>query len=371
MKVLGAGQYRAEYTMSFPANVTGQRSAFVAKNGVFPNTDATENTAYKNNAHGTASSTVFFQKNTGVTGISVGQIKTVEFWYKPIAYGSSASGGTDTRKLGMIVQAFSGYVAGSSIFPGLGINVGQNSDGKLQLNFPAETGSGYVWPKITPDAVSLNAWHHIAFTISVTATMWPTSITYAFYVDGSRVRNGDVTPVSNYQGNGESDGFAIKHGHHTTVFGLDDIRVSNNERYTGTSYIVPTAGLTADGTTDVLYKCNDRAIGSYAMNGSTDPIADTTGTKNMLPVSGSSFTSAPAIEGIAAQAYEGDFAEKFADAVVDAAQGGLATVISSSETIELAANDYVELYGWQNSGVSLQPFGGGRKSKFKIQKIAS
>jgi hypothetical protein len=116
--------------------------------------------------------------------------------------------------------------------------------------------------------VTTGTWYHIA--LCHTASTGAIEI----FLDGSRVANATVsgTPQSNV-----GSDFAIG-AYNNVIFDgkVDEIRVSNSVRYSGTSYTVPTAAFENDANTLLLLHAEE------GLNGTTE-IFDDNGHTNVLP----------------------------------------------------------------------------------------
>lgn len=368
-----AGKYNIEYSIPFLPNETGERSAFIGKNGIFAPTSTGINTAFKTNIETTrATDTVYFD-NKSTMSIANGQTKTVEFWYKPINFGSEAVAGVDANRFfGMILTAFGAF--GNSERPGKGINIAQNQDGTLRININNSDNNGFVGAE-TDEVLTLGKWHHIAFVVQITSFN-PTNATVTLYIDGqaSSINNTAFNGLVQEVGNGNGSSFAIRVGHDDLVFAIDDIRVSNIGRYSGSSFAVPSTALANDANTEGLWKCNDDPMGTYPLTSETIgnfSLEDSSSNNYDLSLISPTVANLPNpdIEFVAAQAYPADFVERFADVLVPAAANGLPTVLTGTETLELEADDFIQLLAWQNSGTTIQPFTTGRQGKISIQKI--
>lgn len=124
--------------------------------------------------------------------------------------------------------------------------------------------------------VTANAWHHVAGTFNGSTSM-------SAYVDGVEVDGTGFAPTSTANYDGET---VIGASAYNDLFrfegAIDEVRLSNLERYTGATYTRPTAAFTADANTIALWHLED-APGQAALDSAgaaldgelgADPVAD-------------------------------------------------------------------------------------------------
>lgn len=148
---------------------------------------------------------------------------------------------------------------------------------QFQSSNDGSSNSGYA----TTSAVSLNAWHHLALTFNAGAMQ--------IYVDG--VRQVSQTGVLIYNSPAPSDpviGASINAANDFFDGHIDEIRVSNVVRYSGTSFSVPTVAFVNDSNTLLLLHC-DGADGSTTF---TDDTSTLVATPTNLSVTNITSTSA-------------------------------------------------------------------------------
>ena len=137
------------------------------------------------------------------------------------------------------------------IFFGSGISLGSYSGTLFVTNNSAQLING--------GTLSLNTWHHIALVNVANSS-------YNLYLNGVRTATGSAasfTSTTTYIG-GNSSGGQLWPGY------ISQARITNTAVYTGTSYTVPTAPLTAITGTQLL------------LNGTNSAIFDQTGKNNLL-----------------------------------------------------------------------------------------
>jgi hypothetical protein len=131
--------------------------------------------------------------------------------------------------------------------------IGNESTGRQFVNvqgsnlYTDEYGAGGIDINGTGNGVSASTWHHCALSRSGT--------TVSLYLDGTRVGS---TTSSDTVGN--ANGIYIgtlSDGAVDFVGQIDEFRLSNNARYTGASYTVPTEAFTNDSNTKLLLHFND------------------------------------------------------------------------------------------------------------------
>lgn len=134
-----------------------------------------------------------------------------------------------------------------------------------------------------PNTLSLNTWHNIAFV----ATTSGTTATVSIYVDGVRKqiqwnKTGTYTDTKSVTNGIVSAGtvFAMgRYGSQRWNGWIDNLRVSNTNRYSGASYTVATAPFTYDSNTQLLIEPTG-SVGS-----TTIPFQSVSGNGNMTNAS--------------------------------------------------------------------------------------
>lgn len=129
--------------------------------------------------------------------------------------------------------------------------IGSNSStGNVQARYGAGTTGPSVPETVLTGAVNIcdGAWHHVALVFVAGAG--------SLYVDGAR-----VATDSNVRTAGTSTGGFCLGGWSSSTSNdwpgqIDEVRISNNARYTGTTYTVPSAEFISDANTVALYHLN-------------------------------------------------------------------------------------------------------------------
>lgn len=177
-------------------------------------------------------------------------------------YGTTASGAWDSsigtveawvKRTATSLQV----VAGNDNVSNSGIWIGVAANGGVTGN-----GSGTP-PQIGGIASNLNDgnWHHIAYTFDGTNE--------SIYADGARAdTRARATPFVWGTGTYAIGGFGAATGFDFTG-AIDEVRISNIVRYTGTSYTVPTAAFTDDANTIALYHLETDGSDSHVSSGGT------------------------------------------------------------------------------------------------------
>lgn len=146
-----------------------------------------------------------------------------------------------------------------------------------KLEFRVYTGSTRtVGDGAAAATVTANAWHHVAGTFNGSTSM-------SAYVDGVEVDGTGFAPTSTANYGGETVLGASAYNDLFRFEGIiDEVRVSDVERYTGTTYPRPVAAFTADANTVALWHLED-APGQTALDSAgaaldgelgADPVAD-------------------------------------------------------------------------------------------------
>ncbi len=98
-------------------------------------------------------------------------------------------------------------------------------------------------------------WHHIAGTFSNEAT--PTADTYSLYLNGNRINTSTHDFPLGINNSTSILRLGLNGGWDYYGGWLEEIRFSNNVRYGGTTYTVPSDAFTVDGNTNALWHFND------------------------------------------------------------------------------------------------------------------
>ena len=146
---------------------------------------------------------------------------------------------------------------------------GPGSAGELQFYY---WGSGTKWFKTASSTLSINTWYNVAFV----ATTSGSSTTVSMYVNGVReniqLDNAGTFEQTKTVVNGVvSAGTPFRMGKYGGALwngNMDNLRVSNVNRYSGASYTVATAPFTSDASTQLLMIC-DGANGSTTFTDSS------------------------------------------------------------------------------------------------------
>ena len=134
---------------------------------------------------------------------------------------------------------------------------GPSVDGRLEFYYWAP---GQTYITTNTNALSLNTWHNVCAVFTTTGS----DTTITFYIDGVRqqvqlndsgsfadsqtINNGVFSTATPFMFG--AYGFA-----YTNVY-IDNLRVSNINRYSGASYTLATAPFTSDGNTQLLVICD-------------------------------------------------------------------------------------------------------------------
>jgi len=244
---------------------------FAARQGFYPPAIATG--GYGNSAFWSSSSTTQFRlSTTSATNLITWKATTgytIEYWVYPTAWPGT-------------------------INPGPG---NQDGGGTNYWSFgPAQTGrlEFYYWGPGTnnistaDNTLTLNAWQYICMVVTTTGS----NATISFYVNGTRrqCRLGSNTPTDTVTvSNGAvSTGAPFLMGAYgsnkwTNLF-MDNLRVSNINRYSGASHAVPTQPFTSDANTQLLMIC-DGANNSSTFTDSSSFNRTITNTSNNVRIS--------------------------------------------------------------------------------------
>jgi hypothetical protein len=128
-----------------------------------------------------------------------------------------------------------------------GCEIQIQDDGSVQFNANLPTNDNH-WCTVSSFGVNVfdGAWHHVAGVVDASNNAY-------LYVDG--VHQGTATgwgPIA-LDGNGYIYVGLHTNGQHHYMGLIDEVRISNNVRYTGESYTVPTSAFTPDGNTLLLF----------------------------------------------------------------------------------------------------------------------
>lgn len=142
----------------------------------------------------------------------------------------------------------------------------------LYLSGSSTISSVFLGATDTSSFESLAAgWHHIAYVKDGNGLR--------LYINGSRVAEDARSVAQPDNDTNDNDLYII--GNQFTfsywTWPVDEIRISDNARYTGASYTVPTANFTTDANTVGLYNCDD---------GSGTTLTDSSGNGNDITLTG-------------------------------------------------------------------------------------
>ncbi len=181
---------------------------------------------------------------------------TVEAWIK--------TDGTGSTQQIMRLRS-DGTSSGSIIDDGCELQIA--SDGNVMLN--AYTPDNDSWPSCSTTNVDVcdGEWHHIAGIVDGQSLY--------LYVDGTLANSYTAPSTFSFESN-KAQLFVGRHSAYTKYFNgtIDEFRISNIVRYSGSSYTVPAHAFTVDANTLALYHCD---ASSYN-NGST--VTDACGNLN-------------------------------------------------------------------------------------------
>ena len=253
-----SGKYNISYNFPIEGNGLGLRSSWISKNGTAPPYVSPKAfmSLKANSDKGVTTATYWLERKRGTTIAHMNSPVngwTVEFFYKPISFGTATGASFD----GTIV-----YIAGSSDNDSLTTNdvtsmfpIMQFSDGRIGYG-----GSFSVTGRWSP-VLELNKWYHLAITCSGTNTK-----VLKLYINGELASSNANTSVFELTrasiNNQYNTGIGVRVGNGLHKFQIQDFRISTNVRYTD-NFTVPSDRLAADGSTYCLYPMNDK-IGEYA-----------------------------------------------------------------------------------------------------------
>lgn len=175
------------------------------------------------------------------------------------------------------------------------------SDGKI--NFNAYFNS--TWYSVTSSALNINDnnWHHVACTVdNTTGSSW-----MSIYVDGAVAVSADKLTSNAISLGGSGTVLIGKHPSAPWYFNgkIDEVRISNNVRYTAGSHAKPVLPFTTDGNTLALYHCDEEPgattaidAGSYGANATLNGGASFAVSTAPLPVELTSFTASADNRGV-------------------------------------------------------------------------
>jgi hypothetical protein len=168
------------------------------------------------------------------------------------------------------------------------------SDGKINFNAYFNA----TWNTVTTSTLNINDnnWHHVACTVDNTSgSTW-----MSIYVDGAVAVSADKLTSNAISMGGSGTVLIGKHPSVPWYFNgkIDEVRVSNNIRYTSGSHAKPVSPFTADGNTLALYHCNEEPgaptaidAGSYNAHASLNGGVSFATSTAPLPVELTSFTA--------------------------------------------------------------------------------
>ena len=190
------------------------------------------------------------------------------------------------------------WVYQTSQWPGT-INPGPGNQDTAGTNYwsfgPANTGSleFYYWGpgtsyiKTATSAMNLDTWYNVCMV----ATTSGSNSTVSLYINGTRQQvqlNGGSFANSQTVSNGViSTGTPFRMGVYNGLYWrgyMDNLRVSNINRYSGASYSVATSPFTSDSNTQLLLIC-DGANGSTTFTDSSSFARTVTNNSNLVTIS--------------------------------------------------------------------------------------
>ena len=191
------------------------------------------------------------------------------------------------------------WVYQTSQWPGT-INPGPGNQDTVGTNYwsfgPANSGSleFYYWGpgqnyiKTNTGAMNLDTWYNVCMVATTTGS----STTVSLYINGNRqqvqLNNGGAFADSQTVSNGVvSTGTPFRMGKYGSNFWrgyMDNMRVSNINRYSGASYSVATSPFTSDSNTQLLMIC-DGANGSTTFTDSSSFARTITNNSNLVTIS--------------------------------------------------------------------------------------
>jgi hypothetical protein len=171
---------------------------------------------------------------------------TVEAWYYP----------TSSTAQQVIVAQWDGVGGGT----GLSWVLMTSNDSARNLRaLISSNGSGVVFDLISSSPLILNAWNHVAFVRSGT--------TFQLYINGAAATGGSTTSSATLYNatNPMTIGASSAGGQYCTGYIADARVVKGTALYTGSTYTVPTAPLTAISGTSLLTNFTNAGIFDNAM----------------------------------------------------------------------------------------------------------
>lgn len=162
---------------------------------------------------------------------------------------------------------------------------GPADNGKLQFYFWAP---GQTYVSTATNAMSLNTWYNVCMVCTTTGS----STTVTLYIDGVRqqvqLNNAGAYANSQTVTTGVvSTGTPFRMGRYGGNYWrgyMDNMRVSNINRYSGASYSVATSPFTSDANTQLLMIC-DGADGSTTFTDSSGFARTITNNSNLVTIS--------------------------------------------------------------------------------------
>lgn len=163
---------------------------------------------------------------------------------------------------------------------------GPANDGILEFYF---WNPGQTYLRTNTGALSLDTWHNVAIVFTNDGAG---NTTGTMYIDGVRqqinYQNGSFANSQTFTGGVFSTGTPFELGGYSSNFWddfyMDNLRVSNVNRYSGASYTVATAPFTTDADTQLLLIC-DGANGSTTFTDSSGFARTITNNSNNVVIS--------------------------------------------------------------------------------------
>jgi hypothetical protein len=280
IKVLSDGRYLFGYSSIFSENSSGVRTAWLAKNGSYASTIVATNTSFKSNvASRTAAKEGGFSKQI-ITIAPESTPITIEFMYRPSAFGSGAqSDDLNGKIMGWRVNLAVDNV-GVDYPTGLnrGVFLYQKSTGILGIVVKTFYSSAEHLEYLEWDAntLVLDTWYHIAIVQNAAS--------FTLYINGVSAGAKTSTTWGSHTGGNiygwtqDHDTFTIHTSSQPLSFTLDELRISNIARYSS-GFTQSTGRFTSDANTVALYHFEDLAEGSgYKSTTTTSNSSVTLGT---------------------------------------------------------------------------------------------
>lgn len=352
-----AGSYDINYSVPFTPYSNGARMAWIAKNGDFPAViEGGINKGVLNRLGSLKNMDTYIRMNDIADrgdDILTGSY-TVEFWYKPLAFGNTSTfngllSDTQTRDKHWI---FSTYGPHSNYDYTLNEGIIQVSDGRLGVYYKRY---GSKFSAMNP--LTIGTWHHIAIVIDKTGGS-TTAARFHVYVNG--VFGGTANPWGATAVWNNSNDFLPGINlccDEAGSFVIDDIRVSNIIRYS--ENFTPPTSLVVDASTVGAYPCQpDLGVGNYSIPTTSDYrgvlFEDISGNDYHMYLGSNGSDNYPGTFGIAASFSTISENPRYCETSSSSSGTSQPTTISASDSIDLEIDDYIEVYAYQDSGITLQ-----------------